>query len=115
VTQAVAASPAPTGRQGEVTGLLDQLRSPQEQARMAALTQLGRMKATDAVSPVIRILNEDASPQVREAAARALGLIGAETALPALQHAALDDNDRDVRHSASYAADVIRASLQGSR
>jgi HEAT repeat protein len=48
---------------------------------------------------------------VREAAARALGLIGAPTALSALQYAAQADDDRDVRHSASFAADVIRSNL----
>jgi HEAT repeat protein len=45
---------------------------------------------------------------VREAAARALGLIGSARALPALQHAAQADNDRDVRNSARFAVDVIQ-------
>jgi hypothetical protein len=54
----------------------------------------------------------DRSSQVRETAARALGLIGSARALTALQNAALADNDREVRHSAQYAAEVIRASLR---
>jgi HEAT repeat protein len=46
---------------------------------------------------------------VREAAARALGLIGSSAALPALQQAASTDSDHDVRHSARFAIDVIQS------
>jgi HEAT repeat protein len=49
---------------------------------------------------------------VREAAARALGLIALPGSLEALQHAAQADEDRDVRRSAAFAADVIRANLR---
>ena len=40
--------------------------------------------------------------------ARALGLIGSSKALPALQRAAQADSDRDVRHSAQFAAEVVQ-------
>jgi HEAT repeat protein len=49
---------------------------------------------------------------VREAAARALGLIALPASLNALQHAAQADDDRDVRRSAAFAADVIRTNMQ---
>jgi hypothetical protein len=50
---------------------------------------------------------------VREAAARGLGLIGAASSLEALQRAALADDDREVRHSAGFAAEVITAHWPG--
>ena len=62
--------------------------------------------------PLARCLKEDDNPQVRDAAARALGLIGSPTSLDALQRAAGTDADRDVRRSASFAAEVIRANMQ---
>jgi hypothetical protein len=39
-------------------------------------------------------------------------LIGSPAALPALQNAAQADSDRDVRHSASFSAEIIRANLR---
>jgi len=51
----------------------------------------------------------DQSPAVRDAAARALGLIGSTKGLPALQRAAQVDNDRDVRRSAQFAVEVIQS------
>jgi hypothetical protein len=38
-------------------------------------------------------------------------MIGASTSLTALQNAAQSDSDRDVRQSASFAADIIRSNL----
>ena len=56
------------------------------------------------------MLAADRSAAVREAAARGLGLIGSSDALPALQRAAQADDNRDVRHSAQFAAEGIRSS-----
>ena len=92
---------------------LQQLNSPDERARADAAMQLGRMKSRRAVEPLTQTLGGDRSPAVREAAARGLGLIGAPAALTALQRAAQADDDRDVRHSASFAAEVIRSNLRG--
>jgi HEAT repeat protein len=75
------------------------------------MIQLGRLKAGGAVEPMIRALSEDRSPLARDAAARGLGLIADPAALNALQRAAQSDDDRDVRRSAAFAADVIRANL----
>ena len=71
--------------------------------------QLGRGRAAQAVDPLAATLAGDRSPVVREAAARALGLIGSSAALPALQQAASADPDHDVRHSAGFAIDVIQS------
>lgn len=92
-----------------IDGFLDNLRSPDENIRRSAVTELGRLKATQAVQPLTATLAGDQSPVVREAAARSLALIGSSQALIALQHSAQADPDRDVRHSAQFAVDVIRS------
>lgn len=69
---------------------------------------LGRIRATQAVEPLTATLAGDRSPAVREAAARALGLIGSPKGLTALKRAVVADNDRDVRHSCQFAIDVIQ-------
>jgi HEAT repeats len=112
VMPAVATAPAANDRQGEINNYLQQLRNGDEQVRADALVCLGRLKAQRAIGPLVKALNSDGSPKVREAAARGLGLIGAPSSLSALQYAAQSDNDRDVRHSASFAAEVIRGNLQ---
>jgi HEAT repeat protein len=66
------------------------------------------MKSERAIDPLAATLAGDRSAAVREAAARALGLIGSAKALPALRAAALNDNDRDVRHSAEFAVEVVQ-------
>jgi hypothetical protein len=103
-----APTPSPSGNSAD----LESLNDPSPQARADAIIRLGRNKDHRAVQPIIRALREDTHPQVREAAARALGLIGAPAALGALQNAAGADKDRDVRRTASFAAEVIRASMR---
>jgi hypothetical protein len=88
---------------------LQMLRSADDNARIEAVLALGRMHATQALDAVAATLAGDRSPAVREAAARALGIMGAPPALPSLQHAAQLDSDRDVRHSAQFAIEVIQA------
>jgi hypothetical protein len=112
------AAPAPSvaatsadGRQADIDRELQQLGSPDEHVRADAALQLGRLKAQRAVSPLTGVLASDHSPAVRDAAARALGLIDAPAALTALQHAAQADDDRDVRRSAQFAAEIIRANM----
>jgi hypothetical protein len=107
VMPAVAASSG--GR--EVDSALQQLRSGDESGRADALVRLGRLKAERAIGPMVKALHSDSSPKVREAAARGLGLISAPSSLSALQYAAQADDDREVRHSASFAAECIRGSL----
>jgi HEAT repeats len=93
---------------------LAQLNNPQESARRDAAIELGRLKAAKAVDPLVRILSADASPVVRDAAARGLGLIGSPQGLSALIQAAQVDQDRDVRHSAQFAVEIIRTNLRGN-
>jgi hypothetical protein len=100
------------GRAAEVDRDLQLLANQDERVRAEAAIQLGRMQAQRATDRLTSTLANDASPNVRESAARALGLIGSATSLPALRHAAEADGDRDVRHSAEFAAEVVQASAK---
>jgi HEAT repeat protein len=95
-------------RQTEITHTIEHLRNPDEQARADAATHLGRLRAVRAVDPLAATLAGDSSPRVREAAAKALGMIGSAKALPALQRAAQKDADRDVRHSAEFSVELVQ-------
>ena len=70
------------------------LSNSDERVRLETVTQLGRSKSPRAVDPLAATLAGDASPQVRDAAAKALGLIGSPTALPALNRAVQADSVR---------------------
>jgi hypothetical protein len=115
-------APAPTtvvqagnsDRALKIAQLLGQLKQTQEDARRDAAIELGRLKATGAVEPLITCLSSDNSPAVREAAARGLGLIASPQSLTALIHAAQADSDRDVRHAAQFAVEIIRTHLRGN-
>lgn len=102
-----ARSPVQDGNQAEVERCLQQLSDTDEHARADAAVQLGRLHATAAIDPLVAMLAGDRSPLVREAAARGLGLIGSSRTLAALQRSAQADPDRDVRHSAQFASEVV--------
>lgn len=95
-------------RHGEVDHYLALLTSNNENVRRDSVMQLGRLKATNAVDSLAATLAGDKSAVVREAAARALGLVGSPKAMPALNRAANFDSSNDVRHSAEFAIEVIR-------
>ncbi len=95
-----------------VDSLLQRLSQADENVRRDAIMDLGRMKADRAIDSLTSVLANDQSPVARDAAARALGLIGSTRSLPALIRAAQADNDRDVRHSAQFAIEVIRSQLR---
>jgi hypothetical protein len=98
--------------QADIDHNLQLLADANDQVRMDAVMQLGKMKAGQAVDPVAATLAGDRSPAVREAAARALGLIGSPKALTALKYSAQADNDRDVRHSAQFAVEIIQSNMK---
>jgi hypothetical protein len=97
-----------SSQQLEINRNLNQLSDASDRVRSESALQLGRLRAWDAIDPLAATLAGDRSPIVREAAARALALIGSSKALPALQQAALSDADPTVRHSAEFSIDVIR-------
>lgn len=86
-----------------------QLASADERIRTDSVAKLGKLRSPRAIDPLAATLSGDRSPAVREAAARALGLIGSPQALPALQYAAQSDSDRDVRRSAQFSVEVIQS------
>ena len=88
------------------------LSSADERARAEAAMELGRMRAGAAVDRLNALLANDPSAQVREATARALGLIGSPRSLNALRYAGQADNDRDVRRSAQFAVDIITTNMR---
>jgi hypothetical protein len=96
-------------RRATIDGYLAALTNPTEQVRLDSVAQLGRMKAIRAVDPLAATLAGDQSPAVREAAARALGIIAAKSALPALNRAAQMDTNHDVRLTAKYAVEIIQS------
>ncbi len=98
----------PDNRSADIDRRMQHLSNPNAEARADAAIELGRMKADKAVDALTSTLANDTSPVVREASARALGLIGSPRSLAALQRAAQADADRDVRNSARFAADVIQ-------
>lgn len=87
---------------------VDLLKSPDERIRSGAALELGRAKNESAVYALAATLTGDSSPAVREAAARALGLIGSPRGLASLTHAAQTDTDRDVRRTAQFAVEIIQ-------
>lgn len=91
---------------------LELLRNPDASVRSTAVLDLGRSKSSQVVAPLAATLAGDSNPEVRDAAARALGLVGSPSALPALRYAAQSDGDRDVRRSCQFAVDVIQNNLQ---
>jgi hypothetical protein len=93
----------------EVNRHMQLLASADEGVRLDSVMQLGKLQDSRAVDSLAATLAGDRSAAVRDAAARALGLIGSLKALPALQQAAQADADRDVRRSAQFAAEVIQS------
>jgi HEAT repeats len=106
-TPVTARSPAQDGNQVEIEKCLQQLSDTDEHVRADAAVQLGRLRAGVAIDPLVAMLAGDRSPAVREACARGLGLIGSARSLAALQRSAQSDPDRDVRHSAQFACEVV--------
>jgi HEAT repeats len=106
--------PASNPASPQVDALVRQLTETSETARRDAALQLGRLKANSAVDALVNVLAKDSSPIARDGAARALGLIASPTSLKALIYAAQADDDREVRHSAQFAVEVIRSSLRGN-
>lgn len=101
--------PSNLSRVADLQPHLRNLADPDEGVRISSVTQLGRSKSEQAIDPLAATLSGDQSPAVREAAARALGVIGSAKALPALTRAAQLDADRDVRRSAQFAVEIIQS------
>jgi HEAT repeat protein len=103
------AQPKPLNQhQLDIDNNLRQLADQDARIREEAVMQLGRLRAQRAIDPLAATLAGDKSAAVRDAAARALGLIGSPKALPALRRAAQLDTDKDVRRSAQFSIEVVQ-------
>ncbi len=104
----------PVSNTPQINALVQQLADANETVRRDAAIELGRQKTQGAVDALIHTLAKDGSAIAREGAARGLGLIASPRSLNALIFAAQADNDREVRHSAQFAVEVIRSNLRGN-
>jgi hypothetical protein len=106
----------PTGNQvpPQIDALVRQLSDASETVRRDAALEIGRLKARNAVDVLTNMLAKDPSPVARDGAARALGLMASPQSLNALIYAAQADDDREVRHSAQFAVEIIRSNLRGN-
>lgn len=68
--------------------------------RMPALLALGKLRETNALSPLLEILRHDPDNQMRANAAEALGRLGGAEAIPHLETAYRKDRNREVRTKA---------------
>jgi len=108
----ISAASSPAGQADTIEQNLQLLSNHNDAIRQKAVMDLGRAGTARAVDPLTAVLAGDASPQVRDAAARALGLIADARSLSGLIRAAQADDDREVRHSAQFAVEVIRSRLR---
>ena len=110
---AILAGLSHAGRAQEILGKplntwVAQLDSPESQKRRDTVFRLGRegKEAVGAVPKLVQTLKEDKDAAVRDAAAWALGEIGAtdsKEAIQVLKNALTSDSDPKVRRSAAYA------------
>ena len=88
--------------------LIDQLLyARDDDDREDAAKNLGKLKAREAVSALIRAMRNDAEDDVREEAAKALGKIGTLEAIEPLRRTILDDPSKKVRKAAEKALEKI--------
>jgi predicted RNA-binding protein with PIN domain len=92
-----------------IAPLRDALTARDAGLRAAAALALGALRNRAPVNDLIQLLRQDGNSMVREAAARALGLIGSAQAAPALEAAAGEDTKNKVRKAARTSLEAIRA------
>jgi HEAT repeat protein len=93
---------APRLTDEELAAMVASLRDPLTSIKYAALVSLGRARETHAAGAILELLGDN-SPEVREAAAKALGHIGDPTAAESLVRLMDCDTDEWVRNIAAKA------------
>ena len=91
----------------KVDKLAELMMDKDEAVRLAAIDGLGKLKAGDAVNPLITLLR-DASAQVRVHAAQALGQIGDPHSKAHIIHAAQAEKDEQVKQEMVRAEALLR-------
>ncbi len=87
-----------------VPDLIDALGDSNGNVRRLAASALGKLKSLDAVEPLLKLLENEAGPQVRQYIIKALGSIGDERARAALERIASNPNEIDYNHVAAKSA-----------
>lgn len=80
-----------------VAALLERLDSGDATERLRTIETLERLRARAAAQPLVRLVSEDEAPEVRRAALRALGRLGASDLRPVLEHLATDGTDPELQ------------------
>jgi len=106
VREAAAIALGKIGTKDAQAALLEALADKEENVRWFAVESLRKLGATEAVPRLVGLLENDASPRVREITASALGDLGQPAAVPALRAALRDKNDR-VRDRAAAALKAL--------
>jgi hypothetical protein len=94
-----------------VDRLIDKLRYGGAEERRDAARELGDWKSQRALYPLIYALDYDEDSLVRFYAAKSLGKLGAQEALPALRRAAAGDAELFVRDEAAEAVEAVETIL----
>ena len=100
-------APAPEDPGAVFGQLRERLTSPRTERRRTAAIQMGRLGDPRAVPLLIQALQHDKQAEVRAAAARALGLLRAESAGGALDLARRKDSSGSVRREAKSALKLL--------
>jgi hypothetical protein len=98
----------PLGAGAQSDGLPEGLFSQDPAARVVAITEVEAAQNTLAQAKLSSLVREDSHAEVREAACRALGALGAQAELPLLTSVALGDPNAAVRAAAAKAVRLLR-------
>jgi HEAT repeat protein len=99
-----------SGDLAHVGELIESLGDPDGNVRRLAASALGKLRATEAVEPLLELLAGETGPQVRQYSIVALGRIGDSRAIPSLQRIAEDSAEKGYNRIAAWdAVMLIRA------
>jgi ATP-dependent DNA helicase RecQ len=93
-----------SGNQERIPDLIVTLDSDNGNVRRLAASALGKLKATEAVEPLLALLEKEPGPQVRQYTIKALGSIGDERARDKLEQIAHDAGEMDYNRLAAKMA-----------
>jgi ATP-dependent DNA helicase RecQ len=93
-----------SGNQERIPDLIITLDSDNGNVRRLAASALGKLKATEAVEPLLALLEKESGPQVRQYTIKALGSIGDERARDKLEQIAHDAGEMDYNRLAAKTA-----------
>ena len=93
-----------SGNREHIRDLIAALGSDNGNVRRLTASALGKLKAVEAVEPLLALLAQESGPQVRQYTIKALGQIGAERAKDALEQIARNSREMDYNRLAAKTA-----------